>query len=263
MMEPCKSLSVGVTSVNTWHKMTKVKFKKLFGGEILERGYKYYKEGRVSHLLKNGNVFTATVYGSHKYKVSIDLNSDDLTCNCPYDMGNCKHLAAVFYAINNQKNIKSVDSTKKTLSAMSKKQLIEIITQMLALEPELSRVLLPKKKQILDDIQAIDVEDEETYTEFYDYIPDRVEEIIRAINKLGENNIAEKQELLIKLLKKILELNEKYEHGSTEDCIFFVFKEITKLQETISNVDARKLQERTKQILGNEYNDYLNMVNEQ
>lgn len=162
--------------------MVKVKFKRLFGKTILERGHNYYKEGRVSNLLKNSNAFTASVHGSNRYKVSIDLDSDILRCNCPYDMGNCKHLAAVFYEISNQKNIKSIASSTPALSKKSKEELIAMINQMVAQEPKLNAVLLSKNEQLIDKIKNIDNEDEETYKEFYDYVPDRIEEIMADIN---------------------------------------------------------------------------------
>ena len=43
----------------------KLNFKRLFDKVILQRGYDYYEEGRVSNLLKNGEIITASVQGSH------------------------------------------------------------------------------------------------------------------------------------------------------------------------------------------------------
>lgn len=72
---------------------------------ILERGKKYFEEGRVPCLKQEGNTITATVEGSEKYHVEIDLPGgfpDYMECDCPYaqNENNCKHMAAVLFAVD-------------------------------------------------------------------------------------------------------------------------------------------------------------------
>lgn len=58
------------------------------------RGY----QESVQQLTKQGNVYTAIVYGTSRYKVKIidESNDIDCSCNCPYDLsGFCKHIIAV------------------------------------------------------------------------------------------------------------------------------------------------------------------------
>lgn len=76
---------------------------------IMERGEDYYHGGNIeSVVLSPDGVFTAEVSGSNgeTYEVKIiadkDGNIEDFSCTCPYEFGDvCKHLVAVFLAIQN------------------------------------------------------------------------------------------------------------------------------------------------------------------
>jgi hypothetical protein len=64
--------------------------------QSFQRGRGYQES--VQQLTKQGNVYTAIVYGSSRYKVKIidESNDIDCSCNCPYDLsGFCKHIIAV------------------------------------------------------------------------------------------------------------------------------------------------------------------------
>ncbi|MEY4935768.1 MAG: hypothetical protein RIS64_2127 [Bacteroidota bacterium] len=64
--------------------------------QSFQRGRGYQES--VQQLAKQGNVYTATVYGTSRYKVKIidDSNDIECSCNCPYDLdGFCKHIIAV------------------------------------------------------------------------------------------------------------------------------------------------------------------------
>ena len=76
----------------------------LFAAHILERGYRYYQDGAVTILNTEDDWVHAEVEGSELYEVDIELNGaivEDMTCTCPYaeDGNNCKHMAAVLYAL--------------------------------------------------------------------------------------------------------------------------------------------------------------------
>jgi len=111
-------------------------FEKLFGGQYLERGRDYYKEGAVKNVLKEGNLVTANVQGNSLYRVSIDLKTKDMECSCPCDF-NCKHMAAVLYALRANK----ADETDKLFAPLKsklKEELEEIIKSMILENPELA-----------------------------------------------------------------------------------------------------------------------------
>lgn len=67
----------------------------------LERGKRYFEEGRVSVVSRTPTSLSAKVRGTKLYYVGVDL-SDGLyaVCTCPYSHeGYCKHIAAVLIAI--------------------------------------------------------------------------------------------------------------------------------------------------------------------
>jgi uncharacterized Zn finger protein len=229
----------------------KFNLKKLFSEAILERGQDYYIEGRVSNLLRNGDSITATVQGSHRYKVSINIQTDTYRCNCPYEGRMCKHIAAVCCALNTNKNIKTAESIERHLAKKSKEELVRVMREMLAQEPRLHSLLLSKEAQIIRKINELDVEEVgDEWQEFYDYIPDRVEDILDEIASITNN----KQNLLLKLLKKTQELNEKYDHhGSTEDSVFEILEQINSEKSKLPEKEAKNVETQVKKILGSEY----------
>lgn len=96
-----------------------------FQNHILERGLNYYLQDRVSSYKKNFNHISATVSGTNSYLVKAYFEGNELTtltCTCPHAAGDnfCKHMAAVMYAYENQKDqpqknqaVKSVDDYVK------------------------------------------------------------------------------------------------------------------------------------------------------
>ncbi len=76
-----------------------------FTNKILQRGKSYWEDGMVEDLEQaDQDTYTATVYGTHSYYVSVRrLPKDRLgfSCNCPYakDGNTCKHMAAVLFEI--------------------------------------------------------------------------------------------------------------------------------------------------------------------
>ena len=82
-------------------------FEHLFSDIILERGSDYFTAGAIRHLKREHKQIWATVQGAEDYAVYIELKDDgleSLDCNCPYflDGHNCKHLAAVLYALGQE-----------------------------------------------------------------------------------------------------------------------------------------------------------------
>ncbi len=78
---------------------------KIFKPQIIERGQKYYEEGRVHFLEKIGNSYFAIVEGTESYVVIINQVDDShirFWCSCKYNTF-CKHLYAVLLAIRNKK----------------------------------------------------------------------------------------------------------------------------------------------------------------
>ena len=71
--------------------------------ESYERGLRYLRQGRVTHLERFGNKITAIVSGTADYKVTIRAEEKDIeaSCTCPYDWGGyCKHIVATLLALS-------------------------------------------------------------------------------------------------------------------------------------------------------------------
>lgn len=72
--------------------------------EIIARGKDYYLSDRVQNLEYEDGIYTAEVDGTDLYNVEVEIDGDELInsdCDCPYDRGICKHVAAVLFAIEN------------------------------------------------------------------------------------------------------------------------------------------------------------------
>lgn len=83
--------------VNNW--------KSLFKSWIIERGMKYFQNEKVDIIYKSDQRIVASVNGSVKYMVSIEIDGNKIkkiACDCPHASGenNCKHMAAVLFKVN-------------------------------------------------------------------------------------------------------------------------------------------------------------------
>ena len=79
----------------------------LFKPWILERGQAYFECGQVAELEDDGDLVRAEVSGSQAYHVEIRRSGkrvERMFCDCPYadKEENCKHMAAVLYALEDQ-----------------------------------------------------------------------------------------------------------------------------------------------------------------
>ncbi|MEV8442905.1 SWIM zinc finger family protein [Actinosynnema sp. NPDC051121] len=65
-----------------------------------ERGEEYFADGRVRRISVDGTTVSATVDGTHAYRVRLDVTRSGLRgrCSCPHDVEFCKHCVAVALA---------------------------------------------------------------------------------------------------------------------------------------------------------------------
>jgi len=116
----------------------------VFSQKIIQRGYNYYKDGRVKYVIKDGDLLYGTVVGNFDYYVRVDLGEEETTCNCPYD-GDCKHAVALILAYKNQEYLNG-SKIKELLEDMDKSALIDIISKTVLKDPKLAEKLLAKEK---------------------------------------------------------------------------------------------------------------------
>lgn len=99
--------------------MATYKWKHLFTKTILNRGRGYFMDGNVYDLEYDGEYLSATVCGSDDYEVEICFdgrNISEMWCDCPYaeDENNCKHMAAVLFAWEEELSDQEQDDINKT-----------------------------------------------------------------------------------------------------------------------------------------------------
>lgn len=78
-------------------------FEDEINGRILERGYEYYLDGRVTNEGTVGDDLFFSVEGNELYEVHLCIKGNEVVeyeCDCPYDMGPvCKHIVACLYSL--------------------------------------------------------------------------------------------------------------------------------------------------------------------
>lgn len=81
-------------------------WKDLFAPHILARGKKYFKGGNVCRIQHCANAYIAVVAGTEDYEVEISIGEqriEEMLCSCPYaHEDNCKHMAAVLFALESK-----------------------------------------------------------------------------------------------------------------------------------------------------------------
>ena len=100
--------------------LSRLHWKRLFYPVIYLRGREYYESGRVTRLTQvKPDVYDAVVCGERPYNLQINLSGifPTMRCTCPYAHGGkrCKHMAAVFFAIENHPE--GIEGDEEPLSA--------------------------------------------------------------------------------------------------------------------------------------------------
>ena len=114
----------------------------LFQRHILDRGFDYYLDDRVSDFNLSDKAIEAVVEGSEDYRVKILFGDGEIagmTCSCPYaaDGTPCKHMAAVLYeyddALDEQNSTEGSDENNDSKGAAAKNASAELtIDEMVA-----------------------------------------------------------------------------------------------------------------------------------
>ena len=114
----------------------------------LERGFNYYKEGRVKITSQSSSKVKAHVIGNHIYNVIINLEAKECYCDCRFG-SRCKHLAATFYYLDGHP--KSNNDYSDLLNNFSYEELVTFLEAELPQNPELLDKLNTFKKQDMYD----------------------------------------------------------------------------------------------------------------
>lgn len=86
--------------------------------EIVHRGMKYYKQGKIRSLSISGNTASANVQGSNGelYNTSVTAEDGDFDgdCDCPFDGYGCKHIAAVMWKLFYERGLAGAGDIEKS-----------------------------------------------------------------------------------------------------------------------------------------------------
>lgn len=103
-----------------------IEWKYKFEQNTLERGLTFYTNNRVVDLNKSGDTYTAAVLGIKRFEVKLKIINgfpSYMKCSCPIsrDGGNCEHMAAVLYAIEEEK-LTAEELTAEKLTAEEQRE---------------------------------------------------------------------------------------------------------------------------------------------
>lgn len=228
-------------------------WKNLFKKHILERGQDYFQSGAVFGLEKTEMGYAATVEGSYKYEVEIEIYDEEVVemfCDCPYAEGGdyCKHMAAVLYEIEDTEKcmvegeLEKIQSETRKLSELetiikripeeeAKYLLLKIALGNKAIQNQIlsqysSEISVAQIKQLKKEIDEIGwrYSDRGGYIDYY-HAMDYTYELIRFLhdnvwNLIEKNHLAEAFELTNAVFSNVAEQEMDDSDGGTTEVVY-------------------------------------------
>lgn len=255
----------------------------LFNHIILERGYDYYNSSRIEWIKKEEHQITAEVYGSDLYSIEINLNHSeteviDLYCDCPYaqDGKNCKHMAAVLFALQLSKDSDSIYPLDNTIdyellvSQLSREKLEEIILDEVkhnsTIANKLRILAIPHQDTLDHSLNLITniIDSRSDYNDYIDYyeVGDMYYEVSSALETMT-NSLIQNQEykdaiiLSLNVLRVVSEYDFDDSNGYFSMLISDVFEIINDNIESCSLAEKKDIFESFTKALSNDLNDIL------
>lgn len=191
-----------------------------FAKRILERGYHYYVDGAVFAVIKDGNIYKATVRGTEDYQVEIKISDKfkvtEMNCTCPYakDGKHCKHEAAVLLEIFGEEAVMGdmveedeyeeyydYDEYEKDYDGDWEDDDDDFYEERVYQGHEILEPLEEKSKSDILEIISLAIQNPETYQVFLDLLQD--DQRIENIQNMIHSNISSLHELNQKSYQKI------------------------------------------------------------
>ena len=104
-----------------------------YGETIFERGLGYFREGRVTNVIKFRGRLIGEVSGTRGYTTEVALDSLGCDCSCPYG-GNCKHGVAVLLQYSDGGYV-DCDEIMERVEEMDRDELLEVVEGFVRLNP--------------------------------------------------------------------------------------------------------------------------------
>jgi len=126
-------------------RLTEALIRRMASEASFHRGTAYYRKGAVLRVTRRGDVLQAEVEGSayKPYRVRVELGARGVvsaSCSCPYEWGDlCKHIVAVLLTyIREPDTIQERPPVEELLAELSREELQELLTQLIAERPHLT-----------------------------------------------------------------------------------------------------------------------------
>ena len=200
-----------------------------FFNPIVERGKKYYEQGKILELKKiDEKLYSAIVAGSENYKVNVTMNGKfciDADCTCPFNVADedyinpklCKHIYASYMAIYEVENKEYINNIFPKYIEKYFSLYLDIITRL-------------DKYKINSDDKIVYKNLKNEFTKFYKETKDTYSD------KLNSQNLLDLLYKYIEISAKIFdELNKiliKYEEDNITEIIKEEQEKIYKNKET-------------------------------
>lgn len=129
--------------------INEAKLREWASSQSFTRGRSYFRNGMIQHTVRRGNMLIGSCAGSSGglYRIEVELNDQEelvsAMCSCPYDWGGiCKHVVAlVLTFIHEPERFTVQQATADSLMERSKEELVALIREMIAREPDLETLL--------------------------------------------------------------------------------------------------------------------------
>jgi uncharacterized Zn finger protein len=141
-------VSINSAIIMTMRQVTESDVRSLATDQSFQRGEGYYASGAVREIEQQGETITARVRGhqADSYSVTIRLGPTGVSstrCSCPYDWGGiCKHtVATLLTLVRHPDSVERRPPLEELLAQRSKQDLVILVKEMIARQPELARLL--------------------------------------------------------------------------------------------------------------------------
>ena len=113
--------------------MNESEIMRVYGETIFGRGLGYFREGRVTNVIKFRGRLIGEVSGTVGYTTEVDLDDLGCDCFCPY-AGNCKHGVAVLLQYSDGGYV-DCDEIMERVEEMDRDELLEVVEEFVRLNP--------------------------------------------------------------------------------------------------------------------------------
>ena len=141
-----------------------------FDIKIRNRGFEYYKEGRVTNIVENKNILNAMVTGNNLYSVEVVFDEKDdsiiksAKCNCQYFIDRneyCKHIYAAIMSVKYDKEKEEKELKENQENILQVKIECEKYIKMC------KNIFKRQKRQLLFSSKYLTKNKYEHYTKYY------------------------------------------------------------------------------------------------